>query len=260
MGNDVTEQEHTREPVLPAVVSAGQKGRFRWLAEAALIVVSILLAFGIEAIWDERGQRADELRLLQDLRAELVENRRVLENNRGNHESYARAAAASLAVEYRSGPADSAQVYLLGRLFGMRNTFQPVGGGLSRITQSGDLALISDPDLRSMLADWPRSVTENSEDEIRITNLLDNHLRPFMVRRGVAITLVDAPPRDSWMIDLPDGPPVRLEQVLDEEGRGLLALRISLERLAVRENGRLIEAIDQILARIEVVLGRRGAS
>ncbi len=258
MGSDGRKQEHAGGPVPSGGGSAGHKARFKWLAEAALIVVSILLAFGIEALWDERGQRADELRLLQDLQAELVENRAVLEGDRGTHELYAREAAALLAVQNPSGPADSAQVYFLSRLFNTRVTFQPVGGALSRITQSGDLALISDSDLRAMLADWPRSVTENSEDEIRITNLLDTHLRPFVVRQGVAITLLDVP--QSHMIDLPDGPQVRLEQVLDEEGRGLLALRISLERLAVRENGRLIEAIDRILTRIEVVLSRQGAS
>ena len=47
----------------------------RFLLEGVVIVGSILLAFGIEAWWAERQERAEEQRLLQNLHEEFVETR-----------------------------------------------------------------------------------------------------------------------------------------------------------------------------------------
>ncbi len=55
--------------------------RIPWLrlaAEALLIVVSILLAFGIDAWWDARQDRVAELRVLRNLRDEFVQTRDLL--------------------------------------------------------------------------------------------------------------------------------------------------------------------------------------
>ncbi|KPJ83892.1 MAG: hypothetical protein AMS19_02725 [Gemmatimonas sp. SG8_23] len=221
--------------------------------EALLIVVSILLAFYIDAAWSARTDRLEEVDLLGDLRGELLENRALLEQRIGIHTDFAATGAEFLSLPQIAGHADSAEASDLRRIFVARATFQPVGGALSRLTQSGDLRLVSDPELRSLLADWPRRISENAEEEVRATNLVDNHLRPFLVRRGVAVAIVDAQP-PGWMIDLPDGPPIPLAVVLDEEGRGLIALRVSIERLIVRENERLIEVIDRIVSEIDRVL------
>ena len=46
----------------------------RVFAESAAIVISILLAFGIQAWWEERVERNDESEQLQRLRTEFVTN------------------------------------------------------------------------------------------------------------------------------------------------------------------------------------------
>ena len=51
----------------------------RLLVEGFVIVVSILLAFGIDAAWQERGERRSERLALQALHAEAVANRQLLE-------------------------------------------------------------------------------------------------------------------------------------------------------------------------------------
>ena len=61
----------------------------RVFAEGAVIVVSILLAFGIDAAWDERQERADERALLEDVRATLGEDLEGVRQELGAIESVA---------------------------------------------------------------------------------------------------------------------------------------------------------------------------
>ena len=53
----------------------------RILAEGGAIVVSILLAFGIQAWWEGAQEREEERATLQDLRADLVDNVTELDRN-----------------------------------------------------------------------------------------------------------------------------------------------------------------------------------
>ena len=47
----------------------------RWLIELAVIVVSILLAFGIDAWWEERQDRREEAEILAGLEREFTDYR-----------------------------------------------------------------------------------------------------------------------------------------------------------------------------------------
>ena len=60
----------------------------RILAEGAAIVVSILLAFWIQAWWDGVQESAEEGRLLVDLRGEFQENRTLLDAAIQSHERH----------------------------------------------------------------------------------------------------------------------------------------------------------------------------
>jgi hypothetical protein len=46
----------------------------KYVPEGILIIVSILIAFAIDAWWEERQQRAEEARILEALRGEFQEN------------------------------------------------------------------------------------------------------------------------------------------------------------------------------------------
>jgi len=69
--------------------------RRRILAEGVVIVVSILLAFAIDAWWDETRERGREKTVLAGLRSEFEANRTRLMANLAEHEG-TRAAAVSL--------------------------------------------------------------------------------------------------------------------------------------------------------------------
>ncbi|NNF12054.1 MAG: hypothetical protein HKN72_02455 [Gemmatimonadetes bacterium] len=94
---------------------ADQKRGARLLAEAVVIVVSILLAFWIDASWESRQARAAERRLLESIRTETAANRVNLDvtiaTNRGDLERFSRFLAAS-PDELQRLPQDSVALWL----------------------------------------------------------------------------------------------------------------------------------------------------
>ena len=57
----------------------------RLIAEGGAIVVSILLAFAIDAWWEERQERVEEQQILQDLADEFTLIRDVLADHKDTH-------------------------------------------------------------------------------------------------------------------------------------------------------------------------------
>ena len=119
------------------------------LAEAVVIVMSILLAFGLDAMWDERNDRQAEAGLRASLAREFRSNRGLLEETmsgvrRGR--SRIEAVAAMAPEQIVSLPDDSAWVYLddLSRPY----TAELNSGVASSAVSSGTLALIQDEALR----------------------------------------------------------------------------------------------------------------
>ncbi|HER20472.1 MAG TPA: hypothetical protein ENO14_05445, partial [Chromatiales bacterium] len=85
------------------------------LAEALVIVVSILLAFGLDAMWDQRNDRQAEAGLRASLAREFQGNREILaETMAGIRQSRSRieAFAVMASEQVLSLPDDSAWVYL----------------------------------------------------------------------------------------------------------------------------------------------------
>ncbi len=70
----------------------------RIFAEGIAIVVSILLAFAIDAWWDGSREREREATVLEGLQTEFEANRERLEYNLGRHERVEDAAAILLDV------------------------------------------------------------------------------------------------------------------------------------------------------------------
>lgn len=131
-----------------------------------LIVVSILLAFAIDAWWDGRGLQRQEQDLLVGLQAEFQRNRELLAGNRAQHARHRDATVAFLA---RSTPAgdprpepidDQVLIDLLSWA-----TYDPLMGTLGSAVQSGQLGLISNQELRIELATWRDLVEDLNEAE-----------------------------------------------------------------------------------------------
>lgn len=142
----------------------------RLLAEGALIVVSILLAFAIDAWWEDSRERADERATLQDLRQEFQQNRTELGRTMGLH----REAAGSLQAlsemsdaEVRALPPDRVLRFHIDLV--RSNTFDDRIGTLDGLITSGRLGIIRSDEVRSLLGLWKGTVDDLFDDADMLT-------------------------------------------------------------------------------------------
>ncbi|MDH3747718.1 MAG: hypothetical protein OER97_05885 [Gammaproteobacteria bacterium] len=136
------------------------------LAEGILIVASILVAFAIDAWWEERQNRVEERRILESLRTEFQANVAYFPNFIEAHRRSVHYAKALNDAMKAAGPGgtftfDTAQ---LAQVIQNRST-DPQTGALDAILQSGELRYISNSRIREALAHWPRLVVDATENE-----------------------------------------------------------------------------------------------
>lgn len=134
--------------------------------EGAAIVVSILLAFGIDAWWDGRAARAEERTILIGLREDFAAHALELEDLRDYYEDQLSWGNTLLErVGPDAGPADTTGVReLFGALSGYRRAELRSSGTLEALNDSRGLAVITNPALRGELARWLKTL--EAVDEI----------------------------------------------------------------------------------------------
>lgn len=139
----------------------------RLLLEGFVIVASILLAFAIDAGWDERQERAAERRLLTSLEAEFAQHIEDLHESSGTH---ARLASLTRALfDTLSSRAEGEEVVVSDSLAyaTMRaRTTEISQGELDAALASGRVDLVGDPELRRRLAGWPGVWDDAEEEEV----------------------------------------------------------------------------------------------
>jgi hypothetical protein len=153
-------------------------------AEGVAIVVSILLAFGIEAWWQDRNEAILEQRLLTALLVEFEQNGALLRQSREVYEQYYTDAIRVLDL-IAEDPAtiDAAELEgLFGSLLASQ-TFHLESGTLNGLLASGEMSLIRDETLRNRLAAWPSYAGEWSEEEEAVFNLVGESLIPYLSER-----------------------------------------------------------------------------
>lgn len=139
----------------------------RVLAEGAIIVVSILLAFAIDAGWESRQEGAWRREALGDLRREAEANQAALSEYILLYETGVAAAERiySETSALSDLPSDS-----LARVFALSvfiPTFDPDDAVLTSLVRSGQLDRIEDRALRSAVSRWldlTEDVAENRRD------------------------------------------------------------------------------------------------
>jgi hypothetical protein len=134
----------------------------RVLAEGAIIVLSILLAFGIDAWWQGRGERAQETATLVGLTQDFAAIEEHLESVGRDHEDRIEAADRILKATGRTpGVYDG----VLGDLSITKNLnpIAPNSGTLNSLLQSSGLELLHNDELRRALSDWTQSLEEVKE-------------------------------------------------------------------------------------------------
>jgi hypothetical protein len=158
----------------------------RTSAEGFAIVVSILLAFGIDTWWDERQVEGDVRAQLASLRDELVATRTGLEEVLGSVEEHGARIDELVLILQAAGESG---IMVPNKLLGSAITWRTSDVSLSALESlrvSGGLGKIASPELRGGLAGLPALVNDVQEDELIGQQFVESIMAPALARLGIA--------------------------------------------------------------------------
>jgi hypothetical protein len=225
-----------------------------WLrisAEGAAIVVSILLAFAIEAWWAERLERSDEELQLERLRVEFSTNieridARVFEEGILD----ATANVYGLIEEGRNQGVDVIEVpaVLIGMML-FAPTFDADTPILSGLVRSGGLQVIENERVLSLISVWERTFYDYTTFAERARRSVDERLIPALTVRGDIGPILMTPSIDFNQIRADGLADVRLQ--IDDELKGLVAERWRNGRSAFRRFMSARDVANELVAEID---------
>jgi hypothetical protein len=214
-------------------------------AEAVAIVVSILLAFWIDAWWDGSKDRQEEHEILIGLEVEFVDLAdrldRWAQRNKQGMELIGQYLSASV------GEMDLRSIEMTFVSASISNILD-VGGALDSLFASGRLERISDRAIRARLVKWPDWLEDIHTNDLTVRGFAVDQIQPFLAKHGFPRT--DCP--DGRLICSESGPvPVVYVQLAENsEFRALLMLRRSWMRSVVRDHENARDEAIEILAMI----------
>ena len=232
----------------------------RVLAEAVLIVASVLLAFGIEAWWSEGAERRAEIELLRDLRTDFAANDQRLEGHLGFHGLLA--SSTSVLLDSISNRPSGAEALVPDSAIGSiltSPTYDPLTSTLDAALASGDVDLLRHAPVREALADWSRVSEDLRSSETAVRDVVHNHVVPLLAEQVslahafdnvVAWSLGDAAARSA----LSGSQRVRASSELE----GAVGLYLFNARFVARDLARLDTIQADILGAIDVGLDELG--
>lgn len=230
----------------------------RTMVESVAIILSILLAFAIDASWDEFKQGNQEKAFLVSLLSDFEEARNRIDESISRHERFVALANQLLGFHDSDTPDSESEVLetTLGAVFFDWETLYLPSGSRDALFASDDIEIISNEDLRAMLAAWPSRVADAAEDELLIANDVMNNMAPYLhgkirtrnVARYTSSNTAERIPRlESVTYDVLWNDPM-----FDN----LVSFRILNETYALQENSHLGQAVDEIIRVINKELDR----
>jgi hypothetical protein len=225
----------------------------RWtraLVEGLVIVVSILLAFAIDAAWAERQERIEEAAVLDGLAREFAGYRTSLEARVAQHTDMMSAMEAILRAIDAGAWTTDAWTVEQALWLSLNPPTSDLGNGVrDALVQGGRLQIISDRALREKLAAWPGYYEEVLDDQLLGRSLVFDRLLPHMASMGLSFSAVIEPGM-TWPVErTPIGSdPLAMRRLLtDPEYRALLEIRYAFWNHAREEYAAAMEAVQAIL-------------
>ncbi len=146
-------------------------------------MLSILLAFAIDASWEQHQERVHEGALLRGILADFKASRPSL----AERAELARRMATNTALLLHlmsawdgAKPLSVPDSLILGVLGGP--TYEPDTNTLEAALSSGEIELIRSDEIRAELATWRRSLLDTTEDEVEVRRLTNEQLVPALAR------------------------------------------------------------------------------
>ena len=161
-----------------------QSKRIPWLrvfVEGGVIVGSILLAFALDAWWDDRSREADLRVQLHVVAGEMQSARDALQRALDAHDMNAHRAAQLTAAlsQVSEGSEVAVSDTLVGPLL-PQVTADVTTGSLDAFVAAGGLELIEAGDVRRRLLQWPTMIEDLLDDEIYLRNFAAADLASYL--------------------------------------------------------------------------------
>ena len=228
----------------------------RIFAEGIAIVVSILLAFGIQAWWEAYQDWGDEQATLVRVHDELVAERERVLLFEGLHGETASTSLSFVGlIDELGGVPGTIRVpdRQLARLI-HTPSWETETPSLDGLLQSGGIEMIGDADVRAAIARWDSRVQDTRSSEDAAGQFVSTQLLPALISRAdIGNLLLDAIRRVQVAELSADG--VTTLRV-DSELKALIARRYTLSALARVGLEQSRSSLDNAVTAIGTALGR----
>ncbi len=221
--------------------------------EATVIVVSILLAFAIDAWWEERGERKAEVVLLERLKADYVEIQTALILVEEEHREARDACIFFMNMAVGELLPATAEVdRMVALVFLASRTFNPGSGAVASFHSGEGARLIRNQLLADKLLAWSGLVEELQEEEANLQKGVAERWAPYIASR------VNVGPYVASFGDLMQGmpghistPTTRKPLAVDNEFINHVLDRFKWQQIALRDIEPVHTAVEEILTLLE---------
>lgn len=198
--------------------------------EAAVIIFSIVVAFSLDAWWEDVQVERDVIEVLRAVESEMDENFAALDASIEHHELIAKSIMDLR--EFGVMPDFTLEVYRSAVI--EVEMFDASTGAVDTLSATGLLSEIKDPGLRLLLGSYAANLQDLNEQEIRAAEFRDAARRHLA---GLGMRIWDVRDRDNIVNDV--------------ELLNLLTMRAVEEGNAIAAAQKLRNHIRKILARLE---------
>ena len=227
----------------------------RLTAEAAAIVISILLAFWIDAWWDERKDSLEEREILVGLEVEFVDLRDRLDLwaqfNRTGVQFIEQFLSDSVTeMDLRS-------IELAFTYASLVNVLDQ-GGALDALLASGRLERIGDRNIRARLVKWPDWLEDIHTNDLSSRRYVMSEIVPYLAKSGFPREICPAPELFLVCAESESVPSNYLQLAEDPEFRAMLIMRRAWMLGAASDHESARDEADDILVLLRERLSELG--
>ncbi len=232
---------------------SAQVNCFKLGVEGVVIIASILLAFALQAWWEDRKEAETEREMLIALESELQGALIMLDGQLALHDLQADSSKsiANNMIAAGAGAIILVNNHEIATLFN-HPTYDPPFGIASALLASGQASILRNPELRAALGRWPAAIADGVEDQMMLMQIGTDRIFP-LVQRSIAnmqpvhaSNIAEQISRDSSLADLSGSSNI----VVSRELWNLLYQRHARIKIAQGDLGRtrvqLIELIDLV--------------
>lgn len=225
----------------------------RLAAEATAIILSILLAFAIDAWWEDRDDRQTEQLLLKRLQADFIEMQTMIRFIEQEH--LETSAACITLLNFPAGeplPETPEIDHMVALVFLTSRTFNPGSGAVAAFLNSEGARLVHNQPLADLLLAWSGLVEELQEEDGFLQKGIAERWIPFLKSRvNIGPYLATY---SELMADMPShvaAPAARKPLMVDQSFLNNVLDRFKSQNIANRDIKPLLDAVDEILILLE---------